>query len=183
MRFFAIAIVLFLLVLVPTMGLAQQTQHEETVTVPKSMLSPAQRQQIEIDSIKQRVEMYGKWVGIGHEIGEAVNGALHAVTTQTAEFAKTDVGRITMILVAWKVMGKDFVRMVIGLLLLGVGIPVWVWSYWKTCIPRRVLVKAGSDKKERQYEVVNNINKDAEKWGHAFVLGVFLAFCILVMFV
>lgn len=183
MRFSAIAIVLFLLVLAPTMGLAQQTQQEETVTVPKSMLSSAQRQQVEIDSIKKRAEMYGKWVGIGREVGEAVNGALHAVTTQTAEFAKTDVGRFTMVLVTWKVMGKDFVRMAVGLLLLGIGIPVWIWSYWKTCISRRVLVKTGPDKKERQYEVVNDGDRDAEKWGHAFVLSVFLGICLLVMFV
>ena len=100
---------------------------QDTVTmvmVPKNTLTPQQKQVVEVQSARE-------WVGLGKEVGEAINSSLAAVTDQTSRFADTKVGRLTVALVVWKVIGAEIVHFVIAGILFFLIFPVIIWSMRK----------------------------------------------------
>ncbi len=156
---------------------------EEMVSVPKSQLTASQIATVEQDNLKRRIETYGKWVGLGKEVGEAVNGSLGALTKQADEFSKTGVGQFTMILIAWKVIGTDLIQFLVGVPLLLVGFVIWTYSYYKNCIPRRVLKEERDihdGGKVREYEA-DEPDKE-EQFTHFVVLLVWVVVCTLIIF-
>lgn len=138
-----------------------QSSTEDTVVVKKSQLTQAQLADIQVQATKDKVEQYGKWVGIGHELGTAVNESLAAVTTNATNFAGTGVGKMTMALVIWKVAGLDIARIVIGSFLLIAGIPIWVFAFYKNCITHREIIE-NSKEKGKKWEVVNRWERGGE---------------------
>jgi hypothetical protein len=124
-------LVLILLCALPTW--AQQA--DEKVTVPTSLLTQDQLAELRRKNLGDKVV---GWAGVGKEIGEAVNSSLQAVTVQSNNFAQTGVGKLTVVLVIWKVIGSEFVHIVTGLLELLIFIPLWIWSYRRTCITRAI---------------------------------------------
>ena len=70
---------------------------------------------IRVAELEKKLETYGNWVGVGGEVGIAVKEGLMAVVDVADQFGSTDVGKFTLIMVAWKVMGKDAVRILLGL--------------------------------------------------------------------
>jgi hypothetical protein len=126
-----------LLLTVPVLG---DTPQDEKVTVPKSMLTQDQLNKLQGHDLRENVH---EWAGVGKEVGEAVNSSLAAVTVQTNSFAQTGVGKLTMVLVVWKILGDQIVHLVGGAIELVVFLPLWIWSYRKTCMVRRI--KTGKD--------------------------------------
>ena len=84
---------------------AAQAQEPEKITVKTSDLTVDQlakiKAQAEVESLQKKLETYGKWVGVGGEIGNAVKESLNAVVDVSDKFGKTDVGKFTMLMVAW----------------------------------------------------------------------------------
>jgi hypothetical protein len=108
-------ITLLLIVLTSLSGFTQQVT-EETITIKKSDLTGEQLQKIQHETLMEKMETYGEWVGVGNEVGVAVREALLGVVDVADKFGGTDVGKFTLVMVAWKVMGKDLIRIIIGLL-------------------------------------------------------------------
>jgi hypothetical protein len=158
--------------------------NEETVTVKKSQLTQEQLSNIELQATKDKVEQYGKWVGIGHELGTAVNESLSAVTANANNFAQTGVGKWTIFLVVWKVAGHDLLGFVIGFGTLVVGFIVWCYVFYKNCIPHRILIE-NSKTTGKKWELVNQ-NSDREiaevRWAHIGVLLIFGVICMITAF-
>ena len=129
-----------LLAVMPVESVQSQTQQkDEIVSIRKSELTPQQAASIEQQNMQNKIETYGKWVGLGKEVGEAVNGSLSALSTQADNFAKTGVGKFTMVLVAYKVVGDDILDVLITVPLMIVMTLIFIWSYRKSCMTRSVL--------------------------------------------
>jgi hypothetical protein len=122
------------------MPLASIAQDDTKVLVPKSMLTQDQIDNATKGDLKSNVH---EWAGLGKEVGEAVNQSLSAVTDQANTFAKTGVGKLTVLLVVWKVIGDQAVHLLVGLLELLVFLPLWIWSYRSTCVSRRFKIEKG----------------------------------------
>lgn len=58
----------------------------------------------------------GKWAGLGKEIGEGVNSALMAIEGSATRISETTLGKTAMNVVVWKFVGKDIIRIIIGIL-------------------------------------------------------------------
>jgi hypothetical protein len=173
------------LLLLSTFAFPQEK--EEMVSVPKSKLSKQQLAEVEADDLKAKAEQYGKWVGIGKEVGIAVNDGLSAVTTQTNNFAQTPVGKWTIAVIVFKVVGVQVIGLLVGLGMFAVGIPIWLWSYRKF-LPHAVLDKETLDKEtgkvvSREYKRYDD-NEIASSWriGHWVIFGVFTATALGIMF-
>ena len=89
---------------------------------------------LKIAELEKKLQTYGKWVGVGGEIGIAVKEGLSAVVDVSEQFSNTNVGRFTMIMIAWKVLGKDLIRIILGLLFISMITPILYNSLKKTCI-------------------------------------------------
>lgn len=167
----------------------QSSGGDEVVAVRKKDLPPDLVEKIQaqqkVEDLQKKIETYGKWVGLGKEVGSAVNESLSALTTQAEKFSKTGVGKFTMFIVAWKVLGKDFMGFIIGVPLLILATSIFLWSYRKTCLPYRVLTKVNADK-SKEYTILNQEDMRDEylrlhllgmRWAH---IVVFLAFVLIV---
>ena len=130
-------ILLVTLMVAFTTANAQTTKAEpvEQILVNATDLTPAQLEKIKNDAdladLKKKVETYGNWVGVGKEVGIAIKEGLNAVVDVSEKFGNTKVGTFTMIMVAYKIIGKDILRIAIGLVFLTIFI-IFIWRYYKT---------------------------------------------------
>lgn len=153
-----------------------QNEQDEKVTIPRSMLTKDQLSELTQKNLRSNLT---GWAGVGREIGEAVNSSLQAITTQSNNFAQTPVGKLTVLLVIWKVIGDQCVHIFAGLVELLVFVPLWVWSYRKMCLTRRIRI--GKD----QFQVVEYNGKGYDMgpraW-HGLVAGAIVAVILITVF-
>jgi hypothetical protein len=192
-----IALLAFCSLAVPA---ARAQASTETVTVNKSDLTPAQlkaiadkeaQDKIEIEQkeIETKIGNYGKWVGIGHELGTAVNESLTAITTNANTFANSTAGHWTIALVVWKVIGADAIHLVLGFGLLAIGIPVWIFSFYQNCITRTVTLEKGADGVLKKKLINVYESESGKEWvpvtlvrfQHFGALALFLIFVFLIV--
>jgi len=123
-----------------------------------------------IAELEKKLDTYGKWVGVGGEIGTAVKEGLEAVVDVADKFGNTDVGKFTMVMIAWKVIGRDAVRIVLGLLFIAMFVWLLIYSFRKTCIERRVVTKRTNPgflrfPKEKEWKIIEPLFTDGEGLG------------------
>lgn len=150
-------LLLFTLLLVTTPVMSQVRPDTSSVTIPRSLLTS---QQLEAANQTARIETYGKWVGLGKEVGEAVNGSLAAVTDQTSKFADTNVGKFTMFIILWKVLGDDLLGVIFAISVGTIGWATIVWSYRRYTPTAKVLIKEEYDSVTKK---TNKIYKPVEE--------------------
>lgn len=176
------------LVLLPLMVVTMPLSAQDTskVMISKSELTPAQ---LRVAQQASRVDELRPWVGMGKEVGEAVNSSLAAVTEQTSKFADTNVGRFTMFIVAWKVLGEDILGFVWGFAIIFIGVPIVVWSYRKHCYTQ-ILVRQVTDpttkkvteQEWRSLETGERDMRDLAKFFHAIGLLIILVASAIAIF-
>lgn len=149
--------VLMLTIAVP--AFAQQTPatpvENETVTIKKSELTSEQLAKVQHDELKEKLGNYKEYAEMGRGVGLAVGESLKAVKDVAVDFSKTDVGRFTMFIIAWKVMAKDVIDMgdtifgyIVGIPFLFLGSLVMLWSYRRQCLPRRICIEKTKEGKK-----------------------------------
>ena len=84
-------------------------------------------------------EKINQWAENGKGIGIAIGSAAKELGLAADAFLKTDAGKITVAMVAWKVMGKDVVRVVGGGAFFLILASIWVYIYRRTCLVGRVV--------------------------------------------
>lgn len=72
--------------------------------------------------VMEKLEETSKAASIGKEIGTAVNETLTAVSDNVIKIAESDVGKTAVGVAVWKLLWKDIVGIVVGLILLGFSI-------------------------------------------------------------
>lgn len=86
------------------------TAFVHAVEIPDSMMTDAQKAYINSKNIavtaKTQAEAAHQYIGIGRELGEAVNASLSAITDQSNKFANTRVGKFTTLIIFYKVCGS-----------------------------------------------------------------------------
>jgi hypothetical protein len=147
-----------------------QSSTPEKFTVNATDLTVEQLTKIKAEQtaaeLQKKLDTYGKWVGVGGEVGTAVKEGLNAVVDVADKFGKTDVGRFTMIMIAWKVVGKDFMRIIIGLIFMFI-VTFFIFRSYKNMCTRRIVVKDNGWKfwLPKEYEIIQG----AEYEGVEFV--------------
>lgn len=114
-------------------------QQTKTVVIPENMLTVEQKAQIEMQQTQAAVQRYGEWVGLGRELGSAIDGGLTAVEKHADSIANTKVGTLTMFLITYKVIGTDVIQVVGAVLFSVLWVPIYAFAFWRIAIPKRVL--------------------------------------------
>lgn len=152
---------------------------DETITVKKSDLTPDQVIKLEAKAkeaeLTSKLETYGKWVGVGGEIGTAIKEGLNAVVDVADKFGSTRVGNFTMILVAWKIIGKDLVRILVGLLFIFVVSILIFRNYRNSFTEHRICIEDNGWKfwLPKKYQIVKP-NSDYDGYEFAKILHIIL---------
>lgn len=135
-----LSVFVLMLVAFPT-----QAQTPERVGDPKAYMTSDQLAKYEADiriaELEKKLETYGNWVGVGGEVGNAIEEGLTAVVDVADKFGKTDVGVFTMVLVAWKVVGKDVVRILLGLFFFVLVTLLFLKVYRGYYRPKRIMTE------------------------------------------
>lgn len=187
------AILFALITLLVPVTLAQENKAEETIMVKKSELPPGLLTKLEaqasFNETKEKITQYGNWVGMGKEIGIAVNDGITAIKDQAISLSETKLGYYIMFLIAYKVIGTDLIQLAIGLPLMIALFIVFLWSYYKNCIPRQVLVE--EDKGKKVYKTFpfettqrwNSSDMAASQIMHFVFFAISMIACIAIIFV
>lgn len=132
-----------------------------------------------------------EWARTGKALGEAFKECWGTVSTDIEKFANSKAGMWTAFLITWKVMGRDavdltkqFIRWGVGIGLLVVGFPTWIYVYRRNCIVHRVIKSKVSEsfwKVTKTYENSNAIHNQYAI-GYGIFLFAFLGFCALIAF-
>lgn len=85
-------------------------------------------------------EKVNAWAESGKNIGVAIGSAAKELGLAADSFMKTDTGRIAMVVILWKVMGKESIQIVGGFLFFFVAAGIWVHIYRRTCLIKSVTV-------------------------------------------
>lgn len=162
------------------------------VTIDLNKLPPdvqaAIKSQQEMDAVTQKIETYGKWAGMGKEVGVAVKDGLTAVKDVALDIADSKVGHTVIWLIVWKVAGKDFAQIGIGLLIAIIGTFLIAKSYFRLFSTRQLVSKEGfflwSKKtyKDWSYDWGGDGNRAAAQAFHVVGWFVMLAICAGIMF-
>lgn len=160
-------------------------QKVETVTVDISKLSPEARAEIESRKNVEKIKQYGEWVGLGKEIGIAVDSSLASVTDRAAQFADTDMGKVTMAVLVYKIIGRDVVRIVVGCSLLTITTLFTIIFCYLNCVRapkyKEEYILEDGKKKGVKMQYGNPVHEGV-MFLYFIVFAVSCAFCSLLMF-
>lgn len=99
------------------------------VTISKEdyeKLSPETKTQIEKLTTEKAIEgdikEMSEYANLGKEIGIAVNETLKAVEGSAIRIAESDLGKTAIAIVVWKLLYKEIAGLVIGFILLGLSV-------------------------------------------------------------
>jgi hypothetical protein len=155
-----VLLVMSLFVLQGMSQTATTTTKPEQVVVNVTDLTPGQLEKIkeaeQLKTMTEKISTYGKWVGVGNEVGVAIKEGLTAVVDVADKFGNTDVGKFTMYLIAWKVAGKDIVGIGLGMIIL-FAVTLMLFKSFRRLYPRKVIIKGNRLMfwKEIQYQIIN----------------------------
>ena len=153
---------------------------DETITVNKEDLPKDLLEKIELEN---KVETYGSWIGLGKEIGTAVDSSLSALTENSVKLSETDIGKTAIFIVVWKLLWVDILQLVVGAVLMIIVTGFSVHIYRTSIQPQSVLKCKKGD--ENFYEMKSPIAK-YDSAGALFAFGCFVCCayigCCIVMF-
>ncbi len=126
MKHFILTTIILAVLLIPVTALADET----TVTIDLSKLDPAQATAVleakkKIEALSQPVvevvntEKLNEWADVGLKVGQALSSICKELSIGVNDFIQTPVGKLTMVLIVWKVVGIELWN-IVG------GITVWV---------------------------------------------------------
>ena len=126
---------------------------------------------LKVAELEKKLQTYGNWVGVGGEIGIAVREGLGAVVDVSEKFGKTDVGRFTMFMIAWKIMGDNVFGFLFGTIYFIISTIVFVSIFRRLIRPRRMLVEnPGFFKYPKKYEIIGAPFDDSDSAGVASII-------------
>ena len=180
---------LFLLVLILPAFAAPITIDDSQLTVEQKANLEAKKSEAKTNAT---IKVVSDYVGLGKEIGQAVDGSLGALTNRAEEFANTRVGNFTLWIVAYKVLGQDaigllnsFIRIIIGIPILIAGVLLWLYCYRRDFLTYSVLVSKIKD--EKNYKVITppantkELTVSCKKGIYALILLGYIAIMLLVI--
>jgi len=125
---------------------AKEAAKSESIWVRESDIPPSALKNLQRDSkiqqVENKLEEINNYVGIGKEIGGAIDTSLGALAFHIDEISKTNVGKFTMLMVAWKIVGEDFSGYFSGLIIYLIFLGIWIWSWHQNFYKRQVPAEA-----------------------------------------
>lgn len=117
--------------------------------------------QLQIEQIKKEgqskatVETANEWVDFGKNVALAFTTVAKDLGVAADSFLQSTTGKVTLVLIVWKVAGKDIIGVIIGVIMMIAFTTMWVYFFRRLCIVKRVVIKTpetGYKKvKEEQY--------------------------------
>jgi hypothetical protein len=162
------------------------SQTPEILSVDISRLDPATAEKMrnlnDENLIEKKIQRYGKWVGLGKEVGTAAREGLSALSDESNKFAETKVGKYVMFIIAFKILGYPITQLIVGLLIFFIGTTIFVIYFLREGISKRYITK--ETVKDGVTEKVYGMTNTGSNALYSFLLYVALVLiCIAIIFI
>jgi hypothetical protein len=152
--------------------------NSKLVSIPADQLTEQQKKLIEQNSTQETVS---SWTGMGKEVGEAVNGAVGALTKHAVDFSETKLGTFTMYVIAYKVIGASLIKTIVILFVIFVSIVVYIILVFKYGFDKRVIDHVTVHNKGTKEEKIETKYKTREAFeGMAIIATVIMGMILLI---
>lgn len=124
-------------------------------------------------------ENFEKWVSAGTSVGKGLASIVKELGITVNEFVQTPAGKIGVGVLVWHVMGNELIRVVFGVILLFVWIPIWISMYRNYCFPKSKVTseRTGLFQSKRTVEY-REVNEDTNGWRITLLIA-FVVFAAL----
>ncbi len=108
--------------------------------VDLSGLTDDQIRQLKVNADQMRVkekptaEKAKEYVELGEMIGKALSTTAKEMNIAVNDFAQTPVGKTALVLIVWKMMGREVLHYVFGTIFLVAGVCLWIHFYRRMCV-------------------------------------------------
>lgn len=172
---------LFILASIMLLSFASQA---ELVTINDSLLTENQKVALKVENT---VGLYGKYAGLGKEMGTAFTSFLSSLTKEAVSFSNTKLGGWAMILITWKVVGVDMLRVFVGIPVFLLVIVLLIWQFKVGYYPIKTQKTGGIWQRLKgtaEYEITqpNSNDKDRAFWVLVIGIGIDMIFLSIVLF-
>lgn len=131
-------------------------------------------------------EQAAEWADIGKNIGIALSEAAKAMSVGVNEFAATDVGRLTVMMIVWKVIGQDLWSIVGGTLAWITLTTIIGNSYRRHHFLVPMKMRVGADQERTEMRTVVEWKSDNERlvsmWVHTILFTVATIVSMIIVF-
>ncbi len=140
-----------------------------------------QKKYVSAEGLTHQESNAHEWIGIGKEVGQAVREGLDAVVDKAEKFGTTRVGTFVMVMIAWKVMAKEVLSIVLGIPILIAGCLLWVWGVKRFLIGYTVLDRV--EGKTKTYKAIRPVMYESSeaRMGVGILMFVLITTWVLVM--
>lgn len=103
--------------------------------------------QLQIEQIKKEgqskatVETANEWVDLGKNVALAFTTVAKDLGVAADSFLQSTTGKVTLVLIVWKVAGKDIIGVIIGVIMMIAFTTMWVYFFRRLCIVKSVVIK------------------------------------------
>lgn len=111
-------------------GLSEQQVAELKATAAQSAAENA-KAKVDGTAPSKTVQRVNEWVEIGNGVGAGLAAAAEKMGIVANQFATTPVGKLTIFIILWKMIGGDLVQLFIGLLFAVIFWPTFIYFYAK----------------------------------------------------
>lgn len=155
--------------------LSQDEFNKLPIEVQNQIKSVQERAQTEA-----KIETAGKWVGFGKEVGTAVNESLMAVTKTATEFSKTGLGKLTIGLVVWKVVGTDILQIIFGVIWIILITFIALFIHFKYAKPTKVLREEIYNPETKKYDRKWQIFEGSSEYKNTAIIILIIGYIIAI---
>lgn len=125
------------------------------------------------------VEKVNQWVDLGKNVGLALVSTAKELGVAADAFLQSTTGKITVALIFWKIMGRDVLHMFVGVGLMCILIPLWIYFFRKMCIIKSVKIEYLTDKPFKKIKHIEHYG-EGDIDGTRVVMLIVLAATVLV---
>lgn len=117
----------FLLTLVVAVSSFSQVTISQTEfdNLPDSIKTEIQKSKLEAQA-QETLKKGSAYANLGKEIGVAVNETLKAVESSAVRISKTELGQTAIFILKWKLLYKDILGIVVGVIFLIIGMGILI---------------------------------------------------------
>lgn len=156
---------------VDTKGLTEEQKAELALQAAKM-----KKQAVPALEEKFNVKNVNEWAELGKNVALAFTTVAKELGVAADEFLKSNTGKITIVLIAWKVMGKDVLGIIGGSIAWVVLASIILWSFKFFHMKKKVKSKEHGVQYIQRYEFKTN---DARVTSASFHVGAFVAATIM----
>ncbi len=135
------------------------------------------------------LEQVSKYAQLGQSIGAGLASTAKEMGIAVNDFANTPIGKIATIIIVFKLIGWEIIKIIVGFIWFLTMVPLWFYIFRRICLVSAKVIEtntdtAGRGTKVKRWEYIDSKNdKDGSIVGYRILMLVVLAIVVIAGFI